>query len=494
MKLFKRSILLLLAVVLLLAAALAVVTLRAGSRQLDVAPAPAVAIDSEAVARRLAGAIPFRTMSVADDPSANVAEFDKLHAYMAQQFPRVHAQLQREVVGSHGLLYTWKGRDATAKPVALLAHQDVVPIAPGTESAWQAAPFGGEIRDGFVWGRGAWDNKGNLFAQLEAIEMLLAQGYVPPRTVYLVMGHDEEVSGLRGAKPIAGLLKSRGVQLDWVLDEGLLVMEGILAGLSRPAALVGVAEKGYGTFFLDLDTHPGHSSMPPRETAIGMMSAALTRLEGNQLPAGIRGVAAEMFDTLAPEMSPLNRVMLSNLWLTRPVVQRMLEKSASTNAMLRTTTALTIVNAGNKDNVLPGHASAAVNFRVLPGDSLASVERHVHDTVANDAIKVTQYKGNAEPSPVSPTAAGGYQSINRTIREVFPEAIVAPGLMIAATDSRHFAIVSDNIYRFSPVRTGPEDLGRFHGTNERLSIANYAEMIRFYHRLLGTHLGAAPAP
>ncbi|RZI91919.1 MAG: M20 family peptidase, partial [Rubrivivax sp.] len=304
---------------------------------------------------------------------------------------------------------------------------------------------------------------------------------------------DEEVSGLRGAKVMAALLQSRGVQLDWVLDEGLLVMEGVLAGLKAPAALVGVAEKGYGTFYLDLDTHPGHSSMPPQKTAIGMMSAALSRLEDKQLPAGIRGVAAEMFETLAPEMSPLNRVMLSNLWLTRPVVQKMLEKGASTNAMMRTTTALTIVEAGNKDNVLPGHAHAAVNFRVLPGESLASVEQHVHSTVANEAIKVTPYKGNAEPSPVSPTSAAGYQAINRTIREVFPDAIVAPGLMIAATDSRHFTAVSDNIYRFSPVRTGPDDLPRFHGTNERLSIKNYVEMIQFYHRLLGSNL-RPPAP
>ena len=489
----KRVFLGLLALVLVLIVAVAVKTFTTGSRQLVVPAAPALPFDEMAAAKRLAGAIPMRTISDAEDAMANAAEFDKLHAYLAAQYPRIHSTLKREVVGGHSLLYTWAGSDPAAKPVALLAHQDVVPIAPGTEKAWQAEPFGGEIKDGFIWGRGSWDNKGNLFAQMEAVEMLLASGFKPRQTVYFVMGADEEVSGLRGAKVIAEQFKARNIKLDWVLDEGLLVLQGVLGGLEKPAALIGVAEKGYGTFYLDIDTHPGHSSMPPQKTAIGMMSVALARLEDKQLPAGIRGVAAEMFDTLAPEMSTLNRVMLSNLWLTRPLVQSMLEKGASTNAMLRTTTALTIVEAGNKDNVLPGHAHAAVNFRVLPGDSLANVERHVNESVANEQVKVTSYKGNAEPSPVSPTSAAGYQAINRTVREVFPDAIVAPGLMIAATDSRHFVTVSDNVYRFSPVRTANDDLPRFHGTNERLAIKSFAEMIRFYHRLLGNNMSPAAA-
>ncbi len=298
------------------------------------------------------------------------------------------------------------------------------------------------------------------------------------------MGDDEEVSGLRGALPIAELLKSRGVRLEWVLDEGLLILDGVLPGLSKPAALIGLAEKGYATFFLSLDTAPGHSSMPPAHSAIGQMSAALARLEANPMPGGIQGVAGQMFGTLAPEMSGLNRVLLSNLWLTAPLVQGQLEKSPSSNAMLRTTTALTIVRAGNKDNVLPGRAEAAVNFRVLPGDTLASVEAHLRKSLANDKIQVKSYPGNAEPSPVSPTDSTGYRAIETTVRQVFPDVLVAPGLMTAATDSRHFSLVSDAVYRFSPFRMKGEDLARFHGNNERLSIANYAEMIRFYHQLL----------
>ncbi|MDR6855587.1 M20 family peptidase [Variovorax guangxiensis] len=480
----KRVLWALLLAVVVLAVVIAGNTWRRASLQLQVPPVQQVEVDEKAAADRLAGAIPIRTVSGMEGLQSDGEAFKKLHAYLAQQFPKLHATLKKEVVGDNALLYTWTGSDSSAKPIALMAHQDVVPIAPGTEKAWAQDPFSGQIKDGFVWGRGTWDNKGNLLAQMEAIEMLLAQGFQPRQTIYLVSGDDEEVGGLRGAKPIAELLKSRGVRLEWVLDEGLVVTEGVLAGLDKPAALIGLAEKGYGTFFLSLDQAPGHSSMPPSRTAIGSMSTALAKLEAHPMPAAIGGVAGEMFATLAPEMGGFNRVALSNLWLFGPLVQGQLEKGTSSNAMLRTTTALTIVRAGNKDNVLPGRAEAAVNFRVLPGDSLASVEAHLRKTIDNDAIAIKAYPGNSEPSPVSPTDSLGYRTIAQSVRQVFPDAIVAPGLMIAATDSRHFSILSDAVYRFSPVRARPEDLSRFHGTNERISIANYVEMIRFYHQLL----------
>lgn len=480
----KRILLFLAALIVLLLLAVAINTLRHGSRQIEVAPAPTLVLDENAAAQRLAAAVRLRTISLDGQSAASAAEFRKLHALLKKSFPRAHVVLKRETVNELSLLYTWPGSDPAAKPIMLMAHQDVVPIAPGTERDWQADPFAGEIRDGFVWGRGAWDDKANLFAIFEAIETLAASGFKPRQTLYIASGHDEEVGGEQGAKAIAALLQSRGVKLDFVVDEGLLITEGILKGLDRPAALIGIAEKGYLTLALAAKARPGHSSMPPPETAIGMLSAALARLEDRQMPAAIRGVAAEMFDTLAPEMGGLNRVLLSNLWLFGPVVKSQLEKGASTNAMLRTTTALTVVQGGNKENVLPGRAEALVNFRILPGDTGNGVTAHVKATVANEAISVARSGHVNEPTPISPSAAPSYRLINRTIRELFPGTVVAPGLMIAATDSRHMAPIADAIYRFSPVRAKNEDLSRFHGTNERISVANHAELIRFYHRLL----------
>ncbi len=493
----KKTLLFIAVLVLLLATVVGINTWRKGSRQLVVTPLAPLQVDEAGAAGRLAEAVRLRTVSSRTEAGLNADQFRALRTLLQQRFPRVHAALKREVVGELSLLYTWQGIDPQAQPIMLMAHQDVVPIAPGTEGDWSEAPFSGSVRNGYVWGRGSWDDKGNLLSQLEAVELLLASGYKPPRTIYLAYGADEEVGGLRGAAKIAALLKSRGVRLDFVLDEGLLVLDGILPGLRQPAALIGVAEKGYLSVVLNVSATPGHSSMPPPKggSAIGMMSAALKRLDDHQLPGGIRGVAGEMFDTLAPEMGGFSRVALSNLWLFGPVVQNQLERAASTNAVLRTTTALTLVNAGNKENVLPGRAEATVNFRILPGDRKEQVMEHVRGHVGA-VVPASQFElyalpGAVDASKVAPTDSAQYRALNRTIREVFPDALVAPGLMVAGTDSIHYGEISDHIFKFSPVRANAEDLKRFHGTNERLSIANYADAIRFYHRLI---LQLAPAP
>jgi carboxypeptidase PM20D1 len=468
-------------------------TWRKGSRQIEVPPVALIAVDEKAASESLAAAIRARTVSSQPDAALNADQFEVLHAHLQKQYPKLHAALKREVVGGLSLLYTWPGSDPGAKPILLMAHQDVVPIAPGTEKDWLAEPFAGTIKDGFVWGRGSWDDKANLIAQMEAVEMLVAAGFKPKRTIYLAFGADEEVGGLRGAKAIAALMAERRIKLDFVIDEGLLITEGVLPGLKPPAAIIGIAEKGYLSVALSVPAIPGHSSFPPPPgtSAIAMMSAALKRLDEQQFPASISGVAQQMFDTIAPEMSGFSRVALSNLWLFGPVVQKQLESGATTNAMLRTTTALTIVNAGNKENVLPGRAEATVNYRLLPGDSLASVQGHVKQSIANERFELKVLPGAAEPSKVAPTDSASYKLIERTVRELFPGTIVAPGLMIGGTDSQHFGNVSDHIYKFSPVRAKPEDLPRFHGTNERITMANLAELIRFYHRLLSQ--GAAGA-
>lgn len=485
----KKLLLGLLALVLLLAAALGINTARKGSRQLDVAPIARLPVDDAAVAQRLAEAVRLRTESSRDDDKASMGQFLQLHALLQQRFPLVHAKLQREVVGGLSLLYTWPGKDAQAAPVMLMAHQDVVPVAPGTEGDWTQPPYSGAIQDGFVWGRGSWDDKGNLMSQLEAVEMLLASGFTPERTIYLAFGADEEVGGLRGAAKIAALLQERKVRLDFVIDEGLLILDGVMPGLSKPAAVIGVAEKGYMSVVMTLSGTPGHSSMPPHKgsSAIAMMSDALKRLDEEPMPGGIRGVAGELFDTLAPEMGGVNRVVLSNLWLFRPVVQKQLEGAASTNAMLRTTTALTIVSAGNRDNVVPGRAEATVNFRLLPGDTKEQVMDHVRSKISAPAaqVELSTLPGAVDASKVAPTDSAQYRLLNQTIREVFPDVLVAPGLMVGGTDSQHYGAISDHIFKFSPVRANSEDLKRFHGTNERLEIANYADAIRFYHRLIG---------
>jgi len=465
-------------------------TIRLGSRQLVVAPLAPPAIDAQGAAERLAGAVRLRTISYETPSAESRGELLKLHAYLAQVFPRTHAVLRREIVAAYSLLYTWTGQDPAAPPIVLMAHQDVVPVAPGTEGEWHAAPFSGAIQDGFVWGRGAWDDKGSLMAILEAVESLATAGFTPRRTLYLAFGHDEENGGQEGAQAIAAVLARRGVHAEFVLDEGLLIAEGILPGLDPPVALIGVAEKGSATLRLTASAQPGHSSMPGQRSAIGALATALERLEQSPMPTAIGGVAAELFATVAPEMRIFNRVALSNLWLFGPLVRAQLEQSPATNALVRTTGAITVIRGGNKQNVLPGEAEALVNFRLLPGDTIDAVEAHVRRVVRVAGIRIEVLPQASAASPVASRSSAAFGIVNRAVRELFPGVVVAPGLMIGGTDARHMAGLADDVYRFSPVRARAQDLVRFHGTDERIAVANYAEMIGFYESLIRHATGA----
>jgi carboxypeptidase PM20D1 len=462
-------------------------TLRYPSKQVQVAAAPDVQVNANAAAEHLAQALRFQTISNADPAQTKPDEFLKLHDYLAQTFPRTHAALTREVVAGYSLLYKWPGQDDHLKPILLLAHMDVVPVEPGTETQWTQPPFEGRIADGYVWGRGALDDKAAVVGILEAVEQLLSEGYRPRRTIYLAFGHDEELGGLAGAPNLAALLNSRGVTPEYVLDEGGAITEGILKGVSRPVAVLCTAEKGFVSVELTVESTGGHSSAPPPQTAIGMLSAAVDRLETQQMPAALNGVAEQTFAYVGPEMNFLPRVALANLWLMRPLVVRQLTAAPATNALLRTTTATTIFTGGVKDNVLPSHARAVVNFRILPGDTVAGVLEHVRRTVNDPRVKIDVLKNGtptSEPSPISATDVMGYRVIERTIRELFPTTVVTPSLVIGATDARHYTKLSPNIYRFIPARLHADDLERIHGRDERLSVENFAQFIKFYRQLI----------
>ena len=459
-------------------------TLRAGSRQMHVEPVAGVAVDEIAAAERLAGAVRYRTISHEDPADFDGEEFVRFHEYLAQTFPNVHSNLERETVSGYSLLYRWPGSDTSLAPVILTAHIDVVPVEPGTEDDWTYGAFEGLIEEGYVWGRGSMDDKGMLLGLLESVELMLGQGAEPRRTVYLAFGHDEEVGGPNGAVQIAALLASRGIDAEYVLDEGGAVADGLVPGVPGAVALVGIAEKGFLSLELAVDMQGGHSSMPPAETAIGVLSAAVQRVERRQMPLGIKGGVAAMFDYLGPEMPFAQRAFLANRWLFSGLIERLFARSAEGNAMLRTTTAPTIFQAGMKANVLPSSARAVVNFRILPGDSVADVIDHARRAVDDPRVDIRTVGAVSEPSPVSDVESESFLVLSRTIREIFPGAIVAPWVLVGGSDARHYAGVSRNVLRFGGARVGAEDIGRVHGTDERVSVGAHAQAIRFFVQLL----------
>lgn len=461
-----------------------VLTARYVSTQLAAAPAAEITVPAGA-ADRLSGAIRIPTIS-AEAPAAFDGEaFRTFHAYLAKAFPLVHSRLRREIVGTHSLLYTWTGIDPSADPILLIGHMDVVPIEPGTENEWTHDPFAGRIVDGFVWGRGAIDNKSTVVGTLEAVEMLLSQDFRPSRTVLLAYGHDEETGGAGGAREIAALLKRRGVKPGMVLDEGGVIGDGVLAGIRAPVALVGIGEKGFVTIELTASAAGGHSSLPPAQSAVGILSAAVAKLEQNPMHARLDGPTRQMFDRVGPEFPLLQRALFANLWLTRPVLIRRLQQTPATNAMVRTTTAPTIFQAGTKDNVLPSRARAAINFRILPGDSILTVIDHVTGIVDDDRVELkVGGRFSAEPSRVSRIDSAAFRTLERTIRSIVPDAVVAPYLVVVVTDARHYAELSENIFRFLPLRLNSDDLKRMHGIDERVGIRDYETAVKTYRQLV----------
>ncbi|WP_169567405.1 M20 family peptidase [Sneathiella limimaris] len=442
-----------------------------------------VKIDEMAAANRLAEAVRIKTISYSHDAPVEADAFDELHALIETSYPTVAEKLEKQVIGGYSLLYKWEGRDPDLPAAVLMGHLDVVPVEEGTEQNWEQPPFSGAIVNGAIWGRGTLDDKVSVFGLLEAAEYHLKAGLKPKQTIYLAFGHDEEIGGDHGAGKISKYLADQGVKVAYTLDEGMVVVNDIMPGVSQPIAFIALAEKGYLTVELTATAEGGHSSIPPRKTAVGKIARAIARIEDNRLPAALRRPVTDMFETLSPYMPLSLKAVISNRWLLDPVLVSQLGKGGATNAMVRTTTAATIIQGGTKDNVLPSTAKAVVNFRILPGSTVQGVIDHVTQVVDDPDVKIEIKQGN-EPSKVSDHTSGSYRQIKRTIEEVLPDVLVSPGLMLAGSDSKHYEDLAENSYRFIPMRFGPDDLGRVHGTNERILIKNYGEIIRFYIRLM----------
>jgi len=481
----KKLLVAILGVVLIFAVVLTINTVMFTSKQQVVSPVKLIDIDKNAVSLRLSQAIKIPTVSHQDRNKIDTPRFIEFHKFLESNFPLVHQKLERQVINDYSLLYKWQGSDDSLKPVVFIAHFDVVPVEPGTESKWTHDAYSGDIADGYIWGRGAMDMKGILVSLIEAVAANLEQKYSPKRTIYLAFGHDEEIGGENGARQIAAYLKEKGVHIEFTLDEGMVILDKNLSPAEQPVAIIGLAEKGYITLKITARTNGGHSSMPPAKTSLGTLARAITALEQNQMPASFSGPVKLFFEYLGPEMPLMQKILFANQWAFKSVIIGQLEKINSMNAMLRTTTAPTMINAGVKENVLPSQAHALVNFRILPGDTPDDVVAHANSVIADPAVAVSTHSGMAtSPSPVSSADASGFKTIEKSVHEVFENTIVAPGLVLAGTDTKHFTAISENNYRFAPMVFAPDDPKRIHGTNERIGVENYAKMIQYNMRLM----------
>lgn len=477
----KRVIYTILWALLLLIAIIVIRTLLQKSLQPESAssdlPTPA-----EECFMRLSGAIQIPTVSFDVDMPVDTFSFNLFGSYLEENFPLVHSTLTLEKFSNFSRLYKWEGSDNTLMPVILMAHIDVVPA--GDAGEWEQPPFSGLDDGTFIWGRGTLDDKGAVLSMLEAAEMLISTGYKPERTIYFAYGHDEELSGKRGAGTIAAYLKEKGVTAEYVLDEGMAVTSGMVPMMSAPVALIGTSEKGYLSVKLSAAMDGGHSSTPEAESALTLISEAVAELNENQMKAAISGPVNDFIKYLGPEMPFYAHMIFANKWIFKGLLLKIYQGSSSGNALVRTTTAPTIITSGIKDNVIPTRAEAVINFRILPGETSVDVLAHVKKTIDDERITVEVIEGVREPAPVSSVSTTGFNAIALTLRQVYPEAVIAPTMMLAASDSRHYLPVSSNIYRFAPINVTSEDMARIHGLNERVNKEDYLNAVRFYYQLI----------
>ncbi|MBS1747449.1 MAG: M20/M25/M40 family metallo-hydrolase [Bacteroidetes bacterium] len=441
-----------------------------------------VAIPSlpDSAIQHLSAAIQIPTISVSDTLPADSVALRQFRAFIEKTYPLVHQKLQRIIIDSFSYIYYWPGKNTSLQPNVLMAHQDVVPVETATEKEWKAPPFSGQITDSAIWGRGAIDDKGNLISICEAAEKLLKQGYQPQRSFYLCFGHDEELGGSMGAAKIVVWMQHHNIHPALVCDEGGFITKENFKELGRPIALLGVAEKGYASFELTVDAEGGHSSMPAKETAIDILSKALVNIRSSQMPARFTEPTNEMLQKIGPAMPFVTRMALANRWLFNPMLISKFESSNGTNATIHSTIVPTIINAGMKDNVIPSHAEAVVNSRILPGETSSDVLDFLKKTINDDRVKIKNYGGVFEPGKSAAASSDGYKKVDSLTYTLMDNLVPVPFLMIGATDSRYFRNIADVVIDFTPML----DPKGFHGIDERMSISDYQRLVYYYEKML----------
>jgi carboxypeptidase PM20D1 len=471
-----------LGILFLVCAGLAANTLRMRAKKVEAGNLDDIVLNEDEIARKLSEMIKIPTITSDKMELLDEEAFCALHSYLHQAFPLVHKTLEREIVNRYGLLYRWKGTGSLKKPFLLAAHMDVVPVDERTRDTWKYGAFSGQIADGYVWGRGALDMKGHLTAVMESIEYLLRQGYKPGRDIYLALGFDEERLGLLGARNILELLRQRGIRLDFALDEGGTVMREGELGISAGAVMIGICEKGYADVRLTAKSTGGHASRPPKRNAVGELCKAIVKLEKNPMKPSLNAPLRFMLQEVGGHMRfPLN-VIAANLSTTKALLFRSLSENFMGNAFIRSTMVPTMLKGAVLQNVLPERAEAIVSCRVSPDNSVRGLVDHIKRVVGSDIVVEIEY--SHEPSMISTLDSEAFRLMKQTAAELFKGHLIAPYMMVAASDSRWYTAISDNVYRFGPFRSIGEDKRTLHSTNERMSIESLCEGTKFFARFI----------
>ena len=450
-------------------------------------PLPQEEINVQRYRENLSKAVQCKTISYRESERVDWAEFEKFHKFLDEAYPLIAKTLEKEIVPPANLLYRWKGSRSDLEPIALLAHQDVVPVSEGTEDDWTYDAFSGYDDGEFIWGRGTVDMKNHLIAVMESVEALLEEGFQPERDVYLLFGDNEEVvaNADNGAKDLMLTLKNRGITLDCVIDEG-----GAMIPINVPGVLenkflagVGVAEKGYSDIEIVVNAKGGHSSQPPVHTALGKIAGVIKDLENNQFKAYLNDNMKSLFDAIGRECSYPVRLITCNMPLLHPAIVELSKHVPFLACLTRTTTAVTMAQGSPAANVLPQRAAITVNFRAMPGTTKQDLIDHLRKSCKNKDIEINVLNAK-EASKFSPTDSRSFKIIEELCKGILPNAVVAPYLVMGGTDAYRYGEICDNILRFAPFNVPLSLFFTTHATNERIPIASLAEAVVFFREYI----------
>lgn len=428
--------------------------------------------------QKLGDILKHQTISYYQNVGTDYKHFQKCINSLKDNYPNVFKKCEFTQAKDYSICFKLKGKSSN-KPSVLMAHYDVVPA----EGEWDFEPFSGEIKDGYILGRGALDTKSTMCASLEALDELLAIEYIPENDLYLCFGADEEVYGTTTVNRVK-IFEELGIKPAFVLDEGGAIINKIFPGVTNNCAVVGVTEKGLLNVTLKVKSKGGHSSSPSNNGSVVKLSKAIIKLQKKQMKAKYTATVYELFDRLGRNASFGIRLIIANMWLFKGLFKFLLQKlGGEAAALVRTTFAFTMLEGSHANNVLPAVASATINIRVSPFDTIEKIIAHIKKVVGKD-IEVEVING-FEACQESSFESEQFKKIETTVLETFgKDIIVCPYIMLGATDSRHFTKISKNVYRFSPMVLTKEDRSGIHGINEKISVENYLKSVQFYKRLL----------
>ncbi len=406
--------------------------------------------------------------------------FESFFELLEQCYPKVFGLSDIVTINDYSKVLTFKGKDNSEAPDLFVFHSDVVPVAQSSIDQWTFPPFSGEIAQGYVWGRGALDNKGPLITFFAALESLLQDKAELAKPLTIAIGHDEETGGHRGAAHIAAYFKENKLNFRCLYDEGTPIIRELTEQVPQPIGLISTAEKGFLNAKIRVAGTPGHAAMPPVQNCIERLCELVTQINSHFRDGMVQSDIEKLkiyndFKVMAEQnmADDAATALVSSLFRHHPFFY----------AQAATTLTVTMFDAGVRQNVLPNLAEAVFHFRIVGGETVEDIIKVLEDYCSGEK-ECVEVISSSEPSRISASDCRGYIDMEAAMNEVFPDAQVTSGTMIASSDAAHYLDVAENLYRFIPFNLTLAEVGLIHGIDERVSTKGLVSATEFYRRLL----------